>query len=74
VGIRLDKFFHAHIHTKSWKAPIILVGHAITWMGLIWLYCKNKLRDVESDSKEKARWSVLRKNGNGFLITSFNGI
>jgi broad specificity phosphatase PhoE len=68
VNDRLLSFMTENIHNKKIDGPILLVGHAISWMGFIWKNCRNHPATINDGFMEKACYSIINWDDHGFNI------
>ena len=72
VNDRLISFMENNILNKSIDKPILLIGHAISWMGFIWKNCWNTPTTINGGFMEKASYSIINWDERGFFIHSLN--
>jgi broad specificity phosphatase PhoE len=72
VNDRLISFMENNILNKNLDMPILLVGHAISWMCFIWKNCRNNPTTIGGGFMEKASYSIINWDERGFYIHSLN--
>ena len=72
VNDRLISFMENNILNKSIDEPILLIGHAISWMCFIWKNCWNNPTTINGGFMEKASYSIINWDEQGFFIHSLN--
>lgn len=68
VNDRLLSFMQENILHKNMDSPILLIGHAISWMGFIWKNCRNHHSTINGGFLQKANFSMISWNKRGFII------
>ena len=51
---------------------ILVVGHCLFFMAVIWLFCENHGRTLEDGHMGRAHLSIIRKSGDRFRMLKFN--
>jgi broad specificity phosphatase PhoE len=72
VNERLLPFFTRIQEDTNSELPILLIGHAITWMAFIWKNCINKPANIKDGFMSIANYSILEAIGNGFYSRELN--
>ena len=72
VNERLLPFFTRTLEQLENDAPILLIGHAILWMGFIWKNCVNQPQKIKDGFMSVANYSVLEVNENGIFARDLN--
>ena len=69
---RLLSFFNQpHLMIGSCDS-ILVIGHAILWMGFIWKNCKDRPQTIRDCFMDVACYSILERGQNGFSIIDLN--
>jgi len=69
---RLVSFFNQpHLMIGSCDS-ILVVGHAILWMGFIWKNCKDRPQRIRDCFMDVACYSILERDQQGFSILNLN--
>ena len=69
---RLERFFDTNIFNNHFDGPVLLVGHAILWMSLIWIFCENHPNDINDGFMKKTHLSVISGIKGAFSLEKFN--
>jgi probable phosphoglycerate mutase len=72
VNNRLISFMENNILNKSIDEPILLIGHAISWMCFIWKNCRNNPTTINGGFMEKASYSIINWDEQGFYVHLLN--
>jgi len=72
VNDRLLSFMKNNILSRSIDMPTLFIGHAISWMGFIWINCLNHPITIDGSFMEKANYSIINWNGRGFFYHAIN--
>ena len=68
----LIDFLIQNVLNRNHDGAVLLVGHAILWMGFIWAFCENKPRRINDGFMSKTHLSVISKNGKGYMLDQIN--
>ncbi len=69
---RLERFLFTNLLNRDWDGAVLLVGHAILWMGFIWAFCENQPQSINEGFMKKTHLSVISKNGKGYILNYKN--
>jgi len=72
VNDRLLPFFTRTLKKHESEAPILLIGHAILWMGFIWKNCVNQPQKIKDGFMEVATFSIIEVGEEGFIARDLN--
>jgi len=69
---RLLSFFYQTQLTNSKKESILVIGHAILWMGFIWKNCADRPHRIHDCFMDVACYSILKRGKHGFSVFDLN--
>jgi len=72
VNDRLLSFMEENILNNSIDKPVLLIGHAISWMVFIWKNCLNHPNTIKGGFMEKSSYSIINWDERGFFYHSLN--
>jgi len=70
IRARLERFLGRLPDRRS--GPVVLVGHGMIFMSLLWLFCENRAPTLQGNYMEKGHLSVLTGARRRYRICAFN--
>ena len=70
VGDRFTSFLDGL--ARNPQKPILVVGHCLLFMVVIWLFCENHGPSLEDGHMGRGHLSIISKTGDGFRLLKFN--
>lgn len=70
IGARFSRFLD-ELERKEHRC-VLVVGHCLLFMGVIWLFCENHGPTLEDGHMGRGHLSIIRKTGDRFRLLKFN--